>query len=95
MNKAIKKSAAFQFSQGLGQHFPRNIWDGTLEFVETSRPRLGQNKTIGVQVSAMTLNTCRAGTAARKGVGHRLIRAPFSLFKVTKWYLLVKWLPSR
>lgn len=36
MNKAIKKSAAFQFSQGLGQHLPGNVGDGTLEFVETS-----------------------------------------------------------
>ena len=40
MNKAIKKSAAFQFSQGLGQHLPGNVGDGTLEFVETSRPPL-------------------------------------------------------
>ena len=40
MNKAIEKSAAFQFSQGLGQHLLRNVWDGTLEFVETSRTPL-------------------------------------------------------
>jgi len=36
MNEPIEKSPAFQFSQGLGQHLPRNVWDGTLEFVETS-----------------------------------------------------------
>ena len=40
VNKAIKKSAAFQFSQGLGQHLPGNVGDGTLEFVETSRSPL-------------------------------------------------------
>ena len=40
MNKAIEKSAAFQFSQGLGQHLLRNVRDGTLEFVETSRTPL-------------------------------------------------------
>ena len=40
MNKPIEKSAAFQFSEGLGQHLPRNVRDGTLEFVETSRPPL-------------------------------------------------------
>ena len=40
MNKAIEKSAAFQFSQGLGQHLPGNVGDGTLEFVESSGPPL-------------------------------------------------------
>ena len=40
VNKAIKKSAAFQFSQGLGQHLSGNVRDGTLEFVETSGPPL-------------------------------------------------------
>ena len=40
VNKPIKKSAAFQFSQGLGQHLPGNVRDGTLEFAETSRPPL-------------------------------------------------------
>ncbi len=40
MNKPIQKSAAFQFSQGLGQHLLGNVRDGTLEFVETSRPPL-------------------------------------------------------
>jgi len=34
VNKAIKKSATFQFSQGLGQHLPGNVGDGTLEFVD-------------------------------------------------------------
>ncbi len=40
MNKPIKKSAAFQFSQGLDQHLLGDVGDGTLEFVETSRPPL-------------------------------------------------------
>ena len=40
MNKPIKKSAVFQFSQGLDQHLLGNVRDGTLEFVETSRPPL-------------------------------------------------------
>ena len=40
MNKPIEKSAAFQFTQGLGQHLPGNVRDGTLEFVETSGPPL-------------------------------------------------------
>ena len=40
VNKPIKKSAAFQFSQGLDQHLLGNVRDGTLEFVETSRPPL-------------------------------------------------------
>jgi hypothetical protein len=40
VNKPIEKSAAFQFSQGLGQHLPGNIRDGTLEFVKTLGPPL-------------------------------------------------------
>jgi predicted DsbA family dithiol-disulfide isomerase len=31
VNKPIEKSAAFQFSQGLGQHLPGNVRDGTLK----------------------------------------------------------------
>ena len=39
MNKANKKPAAFQFSQGLGEHLPGNVRDGTLELVKaTSSP---------------------------------------------------------
>jgi len=36
VNKPIKKSATFQFSQGLDQHLLGDVRDGTLEFVETS-----------------------------------------------------------
>jgi len=58
VNKPIKSLRRFQFSQGLDQHLLGNVRDGTLEFVETSRPRLRQTKQLAVQVSAMTRKTC-------------------------------------
>jgi hypothetical protein len=97
VNKAIKKSAAFQFSQGLDQHLLRNVRDGTLEFVKaTSSPLETEQNNWAPGIGNGSQDLSRWVLRVVKGFGIDGFGAFFQCFMmVTKWCLLVKWLPSR
>jgi len=63
MYDAGQQSALFKPAQRLSEHLFGDVGDGALEFVEAACPPFffKQNNTIVVQVSAITLRTCRAG----------------------------------